>query len=74
MLAATCRHLGWAETFEGGGGNRMCLMDAAMDDGKATARQRRQKWTLTAAVAGRDGGRWRLTATMDDGDGAVVEN
>ncbi len=28
----------------------------------------------TAAKMDLDGGRWHLTATMDDGDGAVVEN
>jgi hypothetical protein len=49
-------------------------MDAAMDNGKATARQRRRRWISTAAAAGRDGGRRHWTATMDNSEVAVVEN
>jgi hypothetical protein len=49
-------------------------MNAAMDNGKATARQRRRRWISMAAAAGCDGGRWRLTATMDDSEAVVVEN
>jgi hypothetical protein len=49
-------------------------MDVAMDNGKVTVRRRRQRWISTASAAGRDGGRQRLKATMDDSEAAVVEN
>jgi hypothetical protein len=41
-------------------------------DGEATA----AKMDLNGGqwAAGRDGGRWRLMATMDDNEAAVVEN